>query len=264
MAGAVSLRGTDPAVAPAALPRAERIAIIAALAGLSALSWAYLFHLGHGMSAGSAMSVAFRPWSAGYALLMFLMWWVMMLGMMLPSALPMILTFATVSRRQRAQGRVGAQTAVFVAGYLLAWTGFSAAATLLEWWLERAGLMLPMMHVTSPVLGGALFIAAGAYQWTPLKNACLRHCRSPFDFVLNAWRDGSVGALRMGMGHGMYCLGCCWLVMLLLFAGGVMNLLWVALIAGFVLLEKLLPAGRWVARAGGALSIAFGAWMIAH
>jgi predicted metal-binding membrane protein len=233
----------------AALPRRERAVIFAALAGIAALSWLHLASM-----AGMAMSAA----------LMFLMWWVMMTGMMLPSALPMTLTFATVNRRRRELRTPYVPTAVFVAGYLLAWGAFSVAATALQWGLERAALMTPMMHTSSPLLGGLLFVAAGLYQLTPLKHACLRRCRSPLAFVLERWRDGTAGALRMGMEHGAYCLGCCAPLMALLFVGGVMNLLWVAAIAAWVLLEKVVPAGEALARVAGVAAMAFGAWMIAR
>jgi predicted metal-binding membrane protein len=150
---------------------------------------------------------------------------------------------------------------MFVTGYLLAWGAFSLVATSAQWALERGALMTPMMHITSPLLGAVLFVAAGAYQLTPLKHACLHRCRTPLAFVLDHWRDGTAGALRMGAEHGAFCLGCCALVMALLFVGGIMNLVWVAAIAAFVLLEKLVPAGGTVALAGGALAIGFGAWM---
>jgi predicted metal-binding membrane protein len=241
----------------AALPRRERAVILAALAGVTGLAWLYLVHLARGMDAmpdmaGMSMSAA----------LTFLMWWVMMVGMMLPSALPMTLTFATVNRRRRELGTPYVPTAVFVAGYLLAWGAFSLAATGAQWWLERAALMKPMLHLTSPLAGGLLFIAAGLYQLAPLKHACLRRCRSPLAFVLERWHDGTAGALRMGAEHGAYCLGCCAFLMALLFVGGVMNLLWAAAIAAFVLVEKLLPAGEAVARAAGLLAVGAGVWMV--
>jgi predicted metal-binding membrane protein len=231
----------------AALPRRERAVILAALAGITALSWLYL--------------VSMPPMAMGAAV-MFLMWWVMMIGMMLPSALPMTLTFATVNRRRRELGTPYVPTAVFVAGYVLAWGAFSMAATGLQWGLERAALMTPMMRTSSPMLGGLLFVAVGLYQLTPLKHACLRRCRSPLAFVLERWHDGTAGALCMGVEHGAYCLGCCALLMTLLFVGGVMNLLWVAAIAAWVLLEKVLPAGEALARGAGVLATALGAWMI--
>ena len=233
----------------AALPRRERAAILVALAGITALCWLYLVSM---------------PLMAMGAAVMFLMWWVMMIGMMLPSALPMTLTFATVNRRRRELGTPYVPTAVFVAGYVLAWGAFSLAATGLQWGLERAALLTPMMRTSSSLLGGLLFVAVGLYQLTPLKHACLRRCRSPLAFVLERWHDGTAGALRMGVEHGAYCLGCCALLMTLLFVGGVMNLLWVAAIAAWVLLEKVLPAGEALARGAGLAAMAFGAWMIAR
>jgi predicted metal-binding membrane protein len=188
---------------------------------------------------------------------------VMMAGMMLPSALPMILTFATINRRKRTRGQPHVATSVFVTGYLVAWGGFSVAATAAQWGLEQGLLMTPMGMSTSTTFGGVLLIGAGLYQFTPLKHACLRHCRSPFDFVLNRWRDGRRGALAMGVEHGLYCLGCCWLAMALLFVFGVMNLLWIATLAVLVLAEKVVPGGPWIARASGVAMIAAGAYRLA-
>ena len=188
----------------------------------------------------------------------------MMIGMMLPSALPMTLTFATVNRRRRELGTPWVPTAVFVAGYLLAWGAFSLAATAAQLGLEQAALMAPMMGLSSPLAGGLVFVAAGLYQLTPLKHACLRRCRSPLAFVLEHWHDGTAGALRMGAEHGAWCLGCCALLMTLLFVGGVMNLVWAAAIAAWVLVEKVLPRGEALARAAGVAAIAYGAWMIAR
>jgi predicted metal-binding membrane protein len=193
---------------------------------------------------------------------MFLMWWAMMIGMMLPSALPMTLTFATVNRRRRELGTPYVRTAVFVAGYLLAWGVFSLVATAAQWALEHAALMSPMTRLSSPLVGGLVFVAAGLYQLTPVKHACLRRCRSPLAFVLERWHEGTAGALRMGAEHGAYCLGCCALLMALLFVGGVMNLLWAAAIAVWVLVEKLVPAGEVLARAAGVMAILFGGWML--
>jgi predicted metal-binding membrane protein len=239
----------------------QRVVIAAALAGLTALCWLYLFIAAADMRAMGAMAMPMpmEPKGAVDLVLLLAMWWVMMAGMMLPGAAPMILTFATVNRRRRARGQPYAPTALFAAGYLVAWGGFSVAATLGQWGLERAALLSPMdMTTTSARLGGLLFLAAGLYQLTPLKQACLSVCRSPFDFVVNHWRDGATGALRMGLSHGLYCLGCCWILMALLFAGGVMNLLWVAVLAAVVLIEKLFPLGVWMARIGGVLLAGYG------
>lgn len=192
------------------------------------------------------------------------MWWVMMLGMMLPSAAPTILTVATMARRQRERGRTFAPASVFTLGYLLAWGGFCVGATALQWGLDRAALLSPMLATNRVAIGGALFVLSGLYQFTPFKYACLRQCRSPFALLLNHWRDGWQGALRMGLYHGLYCLGCCWVLMTLLFAMGVMNLPWVAAIAAFVFAEKLLPGGIWIGRAAGALMLLFGVHLLLH
>jgi predicted metal-binding membrane protein len=154
-------------------------------------------------------------------------------------------------------------TGLFAGAYLAVWGLFSLLAAAAQLGLESAALMLPMGRASSPMLGGALFVAAGLFQLTPLKNACLRNCRSPLSFIMSHWRDGTAGALRLGVVHGLYCLGCCWILMALLFVGGVMNLLWVALIAIYVLAEKLFPAGILIARLGGAAMIAFGVYLIA-
>jgi predicted metal-binding membrane protein len=209
-----------------------------------------------------AMSPLPAAWSATDFVLMFAMWWVMMVGMMLPGATPLILTFATVNRRKRERGQPFLPTFAFTAGYLLVWGGFSLAATLAQWELERTALLLPSMKTGSAILGGALFVAAGIYQWTPLKHACLANCRSPLDFVINRWHDGWTGALRMGGEHGAYCLGCCAVLMALMFVGGAMNLLWAAAIAALVFVEKLSPGGEWIARASGVLMIGFGGYLL--
>ena len=248
------------------LLRRQRVVILAALAAIAALAWLYLFLAAADMTAAMAgmdRTMAMPPRGATELLLLFAMWWVMMVGMMLPSVAPVILTFATVNRNRRARGEPYVPSALFTAGYLLAWGGFSLAATLAQEALERAALLSPMdMTTNSRLLGGLLFLAAGLYQFTPVKLACLRFCRSPLDFVVNHWRDGPDGALRMGITHGLYCLGCCWILMLLLFVGGVMNLLWVAALAIVVLIEKLI-AGPWAARIGGVLLAGYGAWLLA-
>ena len=247
-------------LASANLLRRERVVVLLALAGVTAIAWLYLFVVRDdmadmAMAAMDDMPDMAMPFAAPWV---FAMWWVMMLGMMLPSAAPMILMFEALQRRQRERDEPYVPTAMFVAGYLIVWGGFSVAATAAQWALQQSALLSPMLALASPTLGGLLFILAGIYQLTPLKYACLRQCRSPFAFVLNHWRDGWDGALRMGAGHGLYCLGCCWVLMALLFAVGVMNLLWVAAIAAFVFAEKLLPGGVWVGRIGGVAMAAFG------
>ena len=203
-----------------------------------------------------------HPWSALDFAVMFAMWVVMMVGMMLPSATPMALLYARVARSAARDGSVLPPTAVFVVGYLVAWTLFSAVATAAQWALERAALLSPMLVSKSPQLGAALFFAAGLYQLTPLKSACLSRCRNPAMFFATHFRPGARGALRLGFRYGLYCLGCCWVLMGLLFAGGVMNLLWIAALTVFVLAEKLIPLGAWGSRVAGVLMIGTGTWLL--
>jgi len=244
----------------AALKR-DRAIVLAAIAGLSALAWAYLLALSLWMPHETmAMAMAMphmHAWGVAEVVLTWVMWAVMMVAMMTPSAAPMILTFAAINRRRQSQQGPLVPTAVFVLGYLLVWGGFSIVATLAQWGLHTAALLSPMVVVTSPVVGGLLLIAAGIFQWTPLKASCLTQCRSPLGFLMTEWREGTWGALVMGLRHGTYCVGCCWVLMALLFVAGVMNLLWVAVIAVLILVEKVLPRGELVGRmAGGVLLLA--------
>lgn len=205
-----------------------------------------------------AMSATTAPDAAGVALL-FLMWTVMMAGMMLPAAAPAILLYAAMVRKHAQRSSVLPAAWIFVAGYLLVWAAFSLGAALLQAALQHAALLDPMMTVTSKRLSAVLLAAAGTYQLTPLKDHCLSKCREPAPFFMIHWRPGSAGALRMGIRHGAYCVGCCAMLMLLLFAVGVMNLVWVAAIAAFVFLEKLLPAGPLTSRFAGVALLALGA-----
>jgi predicted metal-binding membrane protein len=210
-----------------------------------------------------AMAMAPAAWTPGYALLMLVMWWVMMVAMMLPSAAPMILLYALIARKQREKGDPYVPTVMFAWGYVLVWGGFSVVAVMAQWGLQRTGLLSSMMASTSVMLGAALLIAAGLYQFTPLKQACLRHCRSPLMFISHHWRPGTLGAVRMGVEHGAFCTGCCWFLMALLLYGGVMNLYWIIGLALFVLLEKSIPGGHWLGRLTGAALIAWGGVLIA-
>jgi predicted metal-binding membrane protein len=248
----------------AALKR-DRAFVIAGLGGIAGISWTYMFHLAGemGTSMGMEMGVSqMQGWGAVDFVLMFVMWAVMMVAMMTPSAAPMILTYSRVNRRYHEQRSPFLATGVFLAGYLVIWTGFSAVATLAQWELHRAALLSPMMVSNSPFLGGMLLIGAGVFQFTPLKRACLAHCRSPLGFFMTEWREGTRGAFLMGIRHGIFCVGCCWLLMALLFVAGVMNLLWVAAIAAYVMVEKIVPAGRWVSLAIGLCIIGGGVWMV--
>ena len=248
----------------------DRIVMLASLVALTALSWVYLGILARDMggmsSAGDVMmATTLKPWTTLDFALMLLMWAVMMVGMMLPSATPMILLFTKVTRQSEEQEQPFTPAGVLVGGYVLVWALFSIAATVLQWGLEQMALLSPSMISVSPYLGGGLLMAAGVYQLTPLKDVCLRHCRTPAGFVFTHWQPGIGGAFRMGVAHGAFCVGCCWVLMALLFVGGIMNLLWVAALAGFVLFEKIAPlgtkAGRMISGFGlmvaGTLVLAF-------
>jgi predicted metal-binding membrane protein len=244
--------------------RRDRIIVLSSLAVITALSWAYVSSLASGMQdMGMEMAMPrMQAWGVTDFALTFVMWAVMMVAMMTPSAAPMVLLFAGVNRRRQKQQGSYVPTSVFLLGYLMIWAAFSVLATAAQWGLHAVSLLSPMMVSTSPILGGILLLLAGFYQWTPLKHACLSKCRSPLGFVLNEWREGRWGAFVMGLKHGSYCTGCCWSLMALLFVAGVMNLVWVAAIAGFILLEKVAPAGHRMGRAAGVLMVAGGVVML--
>jgi predicted metal-binding membrane protein len=246
--------------------RRDRVIVGAGLGAAIVLSWAYVVPTAidmYGSMQGLSSWMMSATWDAHYFVLIFLMWCVMMVGMMLPSAAPTILLYA-MARRGAPSGASVARTYAFAGGYLASWIGFSLLATTLQGLLAQAALISPMMESTNTVLGAAILIAAGIYQWTPAKRVCLTHCRSPLQWLAHHWRSGLGGALRMGLSHGLYCLGCCWALMLLLFFGGVMNLVWIGLITIFVLAEKLTPYGEGLGRIGGALLAGAGIWMLAN
>lgn len=242
------------------LLRRDRLVVLCGLATVTLLAWGYLFHMARGMvglAEGRAPAMAsglvmpqVQRWGSVELLLLFVMWAVMMVAMMMPSAAPLLLTFARARRRKGRAGVVG-YTGILLLGYVLVWVVFSVLATLAQWALHRAALLSPMMVSASPVLGGVLLFAAGAFQLTPLKRACLVRCRSPMSFLMSEWRPGRGGTLVLGLKHGAHCVGCCWMLMGLLFVAGVMNLLWVAAIAAFVLLEKVGPTGELIGRVSG-------------
>lgn len=258
------------------LMRRDRLVVAACLCVICLLSWLYLLSgAGTGMSALAMSTWEFPPpahgagaggWALGYWAIMIAMWWVMMIAMMLPSAAPMVLLYARVQRHNWQQaGIVDAMvpTMAFVAGYLASWLVFALLATGLQWALEHLGLVHGMMMWSnSNVLSGVFLLLAGTYQFSSLKGACLSHCRNPAGFLSKHWRSGRLGALCLGWLHGIYCVGCCWVLMLLLFVGGIMNLVWIAGLALVVLLEKLLPRGDWLARASGVAMLAAGSWLL--
>lgn len=219
----------------------DQYLIIASLVALVALAWVYLLILNNNMQDMSSMVPGIHPWTPTEFVMMFLMWAIMMFAMMIPSVMRAVLIFSRIDHTKGQQHLMVTPAFVFTLGYFVTWTVFSVLATVLQWALEMAALLSPMMVVTSGSLGAALLIAAGLYQLTPLKDACLKHCQSPAMFMATHYRKGLRGAFQLGLTHGAYCLGCCWLLMGLLFVGGVMNLIWILAISLFVLAEKLLP-----------------------
>lgn len=261
--------------------RHERWIVGGGLVALTFLSWGYvLAGAGTGMSVRDMTFLSVFPhriaemtmggmsthphvWTPSYWIITLLMWWLMMIAMMTPSAAPMILLYARATRHAQGSGRLqqgAVPTAIFAGGYLLAWLGFSMIAAVLMWTLERSGAVSAMsMASASAALSAAILMLAGAYQLSPWKHICLRHCRAPAEFLSRHWRPGASGALLMGLRHGAFCVGCCWMLMALLFVGGVMNVVWIAVLTVFVLLEKVAPVGPWFARAVGIILLAWGA-----
>jgi predicted metal-binding membrane protein len=232
----------------------DRLVTVVALGLAIALSWSYLLLVpmpDNGMGGMAMMEPMAMPWSADYALLMVVMWGLMMAAMMLPAAAPTILLVVALARRQDAQGQARLHAGFFAAGYLTVWIVFSLAAATLQWSADRMAMLTSEMRVASGVLSGVILLMAGIYQWTPLKRTCLRHCRSPLDAITHFWRPGTFGAFGAGFRHGLYCLGCCAALMALLFAGGIMNLAWIAGLALLIMVEKVAPAGDIVSRVAG-------------
>jgi predicted metal-binding membrane protein len=260
-----------------AVLRRDRAIVIGALLIATALAWADLIWLANDMWMDGMDMTGFRMIPAGQGWMMpvsapwhpiefgavFLMWVVMTIGMMTPSVAPMILIYARIGRQTDGEGRPLAASAWFALGYVSSWTAFSLAATSAQWALERAALLTPMMESASKLIGAAFLIVAGLYQWTPLKDACLSYCQTPLGFILRyGFRSEATGALALGFRHGLYCIGCCWTVMALLFVAGVMNLFWIAVLSALVLAEKVVPFGRLVPRLAGVAFVAVGVWLL--
>ncbi|HEV7441444.1 MAG TPA: DUF2182 domain-containing protein [Steroidobacteraceae bacterium] len=267
------------------LLRRDRIVTVAGLLILCGIAWLYIVDgAGLGMSARQMTTLAFFPhqqaedvmqgmpglqvdagrstWGFATWALMIGMWWIMMIAMMTPSAAPTILLYARVHRAATAQGQFRDESVpigAFAAGYLTVWLGFAIGASGLHWALERAGLVSTMMMGSrSRWLSAAVLITAGLYQLSPLKNVCLAQCRAPASFLARHWRPHASGALRLGARHGVYCVGCCWMLMTLLFVGGVMNLVWIAALTTMVLIERILPRGQWIGRSAGVVLAGWG------
>jgi predicted metal-binding membrane protein len=262
------MRGAAPGKSAGRLARRDTLVVGASLAIVTALSWWYILRLAADMNMGAmdmrgmrmvssgfrmVMAPAREPWTMGEFALMFAMWAVMMIGMMTPSASPLVLLYARVGRQAASEGKAFAATGWFAAGYLFSWVLFSLAATASQWLLERAAVLSPAVMTVSRPAGAIVLIAAGVYQWSSLKNACLTHCQSPLVFLQHhgGFRRTASGSFTLGLHHGLYCVGCCWTLMALLFVGGVMNVAWIAGLAILVLLEKVTPFGRTIARVAG-------------
>jgi predicted metal-binding membrane protein len=261
-----------------AILRRQRLIVGGCLAVLVGFAWLYLIHSKTSMGGMAGMTdmdmsemnmpgmvmPGNEAWGPTAILLLFAMWTVMMIAMMVPSAAPMVLALLAMNHRRQTTDQRLMPIGIFLLGYLAIWTAYSAFATFAQWSLHRAALLSSVMTTTSPKLNGALLIAAGVFQWTPLKRTCLNGCRSPLSFLMSKWREGSRGALIMGLRHGTYCVGCCWVLMALLFVAGVMNLLWVAAIALFVMTEKLFPKGELLGHLAGVALVISGVALIAH
>ncbi|MBI4886811.1 MAG: DUF2182 domain-containing protein [Acidobacteria bacterium] len=243
--------------------RHDRPLVGAGLLIVVALCWAWIVPMArdmYGPMTGPSAWMMAATWDARYILLLWAMWSVMMAGMMLPSAAPMLLLYATAVRRSPDGAPAVARVYAMAAGYLLVWILFSLGATALQAALNALLILTPMMQTASPRAASAFLVAAGLYQLTPFKTTCLDACRSPLAFIAQHWRAGAGGALRMGVAHGLYCLGCCWALMLLLFVGGVMNLFVIVALTIAVLVEKVAPFGAHATRLSGFALIAFGVW----
>jgi predicted metal-binding membrane protein len=242
----------------------QRRTLAIVLVGLPLACWIWVIAMGrdmYGPMTGSAAWMMTAAWDGPYVLLIWAMWAAMMAAMMLPSAAPIILLFARAARGRPDSASAGARVSALAGGYVLIWTLFSLGATALQALLATSGLLNAMMEPSTPTAAAVLLAVAGLYQFTPLKHACLRSCRTPMAFLATRWRSGFPGAVRMGAEHGAYCLGCCWALMLLLFAGGVMNLVVVAALTIWVAVEKVAPFGQQSARVSGALLLVAAAWM---
>lgn len=258
----------SPSVAP--VSGRERLVISTCIIAIAALAWVYLVYLDRQMSAAVDYDTMMaqmgmtpdRRWTATDVFFTFAMWAVMMIGMMAGTAIPVVLLFAA-SQRARTGSGVTATVVMFGLGYLSVWLGFSACAAAAQWALHQSTMLAPSMKLADPRAAGGILLAAGAYQVTPFKGSCLTQCRSPLGFLMTHWRNGRLGAFSMGARHGGYCLGCCWLLMCVLFVVGVMQLVWVAVLTGFVLLEKTGPAGAVVSRIAGVIMMMLGIFWIA-
>lgn len=241
----------------------DKISILSVLGVLTVCAWAYLVHMAlkpdaNGMAHCAAVMPGGMKWGPEDIITSFIMWSVMMVAMMFPAAAPMFLAFSVINRDKNETGGTLAATGWFVLGYLIVWLAFSVLATVTQWVLHSAALLWEAMAITGPIAGGALLAVAGVFQWTPFRNACMTKCRSPMAFIITEWRAGKDGALIMGLKHGIYCVGCCWLLMALSLVLGVMNLIWMGALTIFMAMEKGNIGGLWLSRVAGAILVVWG------
>ena len=257
-----------PELTPKLNSRDKKI-VFSGLFIVAAAGWLYMFYMAWAMQNMHLVEMWMPPvgnartWTGFDFFMLFFMWLSMMFAMMTPSVVPMVMMFTTVNNAKKKKQQPFAPTWLFLLGYLLSWGLFSMIVSLIQWPLHVSGLLNPMMDSRSYLLSGGILILAGIYQFTPIKDVCLDQCRSPLGFIMTAWKDGHMGALKMGFHHGLFCVGCCWALMLILFAVGVMNMLWVILITLFVLLEKILPISSSLMQkiTGVALMVWGGYWL---
>ena len=265
MVDATAQNDRPPTILELAL-RNDRTPVVVLLVVLPVVSWMWIGVMArdmYGPMTGASSWMVTAVWDGKHLALLWAMWAVMMAGMMLPSASPMLLLYGSTARRSSTtRSAASQQIYAFAAGYLVVWAVFSLGATALQRLLATLLFISSMMEVTSPVVGGTLLLIAGVYQLTPLKQACLRTCQSPLGFLMSRWRAGRAGAFRMGLEHGVLCAGCCWALMLLLFVGGVMNLAIIATLTALVAFEKLTRLGAQSARISGVLLIAVALLML--
>lgn len=260
------IQPTDPTFVER-IARHERAALVATLVAVPLGCWAWIVPMArdmYGAMTGPSAWMMTAAWDTPHLLLLGAMWIVMMAGMMLPSAAPALLLYGAAARRRSGNGRSAWGVYAMAAGYLLVWAAFSVGATFLQRILSAFLVLSPMMEITSPRISAALLTVAGVYQLTPLKRACLASCSAPLGFMTRRWREGAMGAFRLGVEHGLFCVGCCWALMLLLFVGGVMNLAVIGALTAVVLVEKLTPLGPRSVRFTGLLliAIAAGIWVM--
>jgi predicted metal-binding membrane protein len=254
----------SPTLLETALQREHRLTLFV-LVTIALASWTWIVVMArdmYGTMVGASAWMMSSVWDWPRLVLLWAMWAVMMTAMMLPTATPLILLYAAAARRNAESGSPARRVYALAAGYVLVWSLFSVLATALQRLLSSAMVLTPMMEPATPVTGGVVLAIAAVYQLTPLKRSCLRACRSPLGFMMQRWRGGVAGAFRLGLQHGTYCLGCCWALMLILFAGGVMNLAVIVALTAWVIVEKLAPFGERTATVSGAVLLALAVWMI--